>query len=50
MSIADPINAGNYTAHVSPDVNYWTFAQPWGTGAQTLLKQEIECDSWDYSA
>ena len=50
MSVKNTVLGGNYTASVSPDVTYWTFAQPWGTGAHTLLKQEIEGDAWDYTA
>lgn len=43
------INSGTYTASVSPDINYWTFAWPWGSDAHSLLKQETEGDNWDYS-
>jgi PKD repeat protein len=50
MSVKNPVLGGNYTASVSPDQSYWTFAQVWGSGAYTLLKQEIEGDAWDYTA
>ena len=50
MSNTGAILGGNYTATVSPDLNYWSLAQPWGLGYYTLLKQEIEGDSWDYTS
>ncbi|MDX2359429.1 MAG: T9SS type A sorting domain-containing protein [Crocinitomicaceae bacterium] len=50
MGVSNNVLGGNYTASVSPDINYWTFAQTWGSDAHTLLKQEIEGDAWDYTA
>ena len=50
MEISNPVLGGNYTASVSPDQTYWTFGQPWGTEAHTLLKQETLGDAWDYTA
>lgn len=50
LSVENGVLGGNYTASVSPDVTFWTFAQPWGMNAHTLLKQKIEGDNWDYIA
>jgi len=50
LGVENATIGGNYTASVSPDVTYWTFAHPWGTNAHTLLKQKIEGDAWDYTA
>jgi hypothetical protein len=49
MGVENAVLGGNYTASVSPDINYWTFAHPWGTDGHTLLKQDIEGDNWDYT-
>ncbi len=50
MSNTGAILGGNYTATVSPDLNYWTLAQPWGLGYYTLLKQATEGISWSYTS
>ncbi len=50
MGVANPVLGGNYTASTSPDINFWTFTQTWGSGAYTLLKQKIAGGAWDYTA
>ncbi len=50
MSVPTGPTGGSYKATVSPDLTYWSLAQPWGLDYYTLLKQEIEGDSWDYTS
>lgn len=50
MSPYEPIIGGTYKATVSPDINYWTFAQPWGLDYHSLLKQVTEGYEWGYTS